>query len=55
MQERWEVQGLLLTKKTWWTLYQALQAVYDINYVTSKLVEVLVGHISIAAILRREL
>ena len=44
-----------LTKKKWWTLYHALRAVCDMGHFTSKMVEVLVGHITIAALLRCEL
>ena len=36
-------------------LCHALKAVCELDYVTSKVVEVLVGHITIAALLSREL
>ena len=44
-----------LTKRKWWMLYHALKAICEMDYVTSKMDEVLVGHITIAALLRREL
>ena len=44
-----------LTRRKWWMLYHSLRAICDLDYVTSKMVEVLVGHITIAALLRREL
>ena len=44
-----------LTKRKWWMLYHAPKSICEMDYVTSKMVEVLAGRITIAALLRREL
>ena len=44
-----------LTKKKWWLLYRGLGELIRFRHASSKMIEVVVGHVTVACLLRREM